>query len=98
MDIDVEGLLGEHLVPALFAALAVFAWLLLVAHRLEKAKGLAELCRKAGKIRGEQEGLRAAGKPAPHLEGSRRVEAGLRALLVRYGLEAGAAPKPAARR
>lgn len=94
MEIDVERLLAEHLVSALFAALAVFAWLTLVAHRLEKARGLTRLCREALRIRDLQERLQAAGKPAPLLDSSRRVEAGLRALLGRYGLDAA----PGARR
>lgn len=94
MDIDVERWVAAGLWPALFAALAVFAWLSIVAHRLEKAKGLADLGREARKLREGQEKLKAAGKPAPHLARALGVEAEIRALLRRSGLEGG----PAARR
>ncbi len=98
MDIDVERLVADYAGPALFAGLAVFAWLSLVAGRLEKARGLVELGREALKLREGQERLQAAGKPAPHLESTRRVEAGIRALLGRHGLVASGVPKPASRR
>jgi len=87
MNIDIERWIADYLGTALLAALAVFAWLSIVAQRLEKARGLSELCREARKIRDAQEKLYAAGKSAPLLEGSRRVEAGILALLARYGVE-----------
>ena len=96
VDIDIERLIADHLATGLFAALGILAWLLIVAHRADHARGLVELCRQAVRIREEQERLRAAGRPAPFLEGSRETETEVRKLLRRYGLEA--APRPAERR
>jgi hypothetical protein len=88
VDLDAERLIADHLGAALLAALGVVAWLLIVARRAERARGLVELCRTAARIRGEQEKLRAAGRPAPLLERAREVESAVRVMLRRDGLVA----------
>lgn len=94
LDIDVERLIADHLGAGILSALALFAWLALVARRAEKARSLVDLCREAVRIREGQERLRASGRPAPFLERTRETEAAVRSLLRRYGLEAApAAPE-----
>jgi hypothetical protein len=98
LDIDAERLIADYLGSALFAVLGVFAWLAIVAHRAEKARGLIELCCEAVKMREGQEKLKADKKAAPFLEQTRRAEADIRILLRRYGLEtAPEEPRPSAR-
>ena len=88
VDIDVERLIADHLAVGVFAAAAIFAWLLIVARRADTARVLVDLCRTAVRIREAQERLRADGRPAPFLERTRETETEVRALLRRYGLEA----------
>ena len=72
-------------VPAVLAALAVFAWLALAAGRADAGRALVEVCRRAVELREAQEKLAAAGRPAPFLDYARRAERELRGLLRRRG-------------
>ena len=82
MDMDIAG----WGLPACFAALALCAWLAVISRRADAARELVRLCAEAIRLRGVQEDLRTAGRPAPFLDRARRLEAELRDLLRRRGL------------
>jgi hypothetical protein len=80
--VDVSGF-APFVGPSILAGLALLSWLALVARGAEKRRSIIELLREALRLRAGQESLQAAGRPAPFLDRSRRLERELRAFLAR---------------
>ena len=83
---DLERLIMAASGPLVFGGLAAFFFLSLVAYCHVKRRALVELLNQAVALREKQQELKNRTGEAPRLEGARRVEKGVRALLAREGL------------